>query len=170
MHFQCFIWSTQPLPCLGSCCRHRDCLSLARWRKECKILGIGLEFGTQKFTRCVLGKENFSMCLIGCWCLFGFPQPQKSLIPSTEWMWRLSVQRASKFRAQRRTKNITPERPDGLYATWSCSPESPCLVRNCISELCSWRIPSFEVQVGMENMPCWLPLCSECNVSLGDRN
>lgn len=90
MHFQCFIWSTHPLPCLGSCCRHRDCLSLARWRKECKILGIGLEFGTQKFTRCVLGKENFSMCLIGCWCLFGFPQPQKSLIPSTEWMWRLT--------------------------------------------------------------------------------
>lgn len=112
--------------------------------------------------RCISGKANFSICLIRCWCLFGFPQ--QSLILMGEWMWRLA-QCAESIQVQ------CPEESNTKYhlweATWAlCSlilqARVSLPVKNHINKLCSRRIPSFEVQVRMENKPCLLPLCSEC--------
>lgn len=162
MHSNAFCGALSLFP-LGLLWRHRECLSLASWRKECKILGVGLEFGTEILLKGACQAKRTLVCLIRCWhsltSAFGFPQPQESLfrvwIESREWAW-------------------STIRYHLWEASWAlCSlivPPVSLPGKNCINEPCSWRIPSFEVQVRMENKPCLLPLCSECNLFLGDSN
>lgn len=109
-------------------------------------------------TRCISGKESFGPCLIRCWyslaAELGFPQPQKGLIQGREWTWRLTEC------AERRTApNIPSERPDGLYATSSCSPESPPAWESTAFMSCAHgEFPPLRCRSGRKTSPACHPL------------
>lgn len=166
--FKCIMWSTQPLPSWAPL-QAQGVPFLGQLEEGMQNSWSGT--GIWNIEILLKSACQAKRTLVYVWLGAGTPWLQhlgfhshrrvySVWIKSREWTWSIPVQRTP--------SHITCERPAGLCAAWSCRISLPG--KNCINEPCSWRIPSFEVQVRMENKPCLLPLCSECHLFLGDSN